>query len=207
MPCTMKFNQEEGIMVTGRLKKVTIAGVITFLFLFAAMLKDSSADLIFTYDDPETLIAWEGYNPHPNDWPKDLGGDYDLYQLLYKAEFGGGEFGYYKDSYVTDPLTVRYAELYWEGPDVILYENLALLVKDGSAWGFIWDLSGWDGKEKIIIDLEKIMGADGEITAGSISHVAIWGYGPVQVPEPSTFLLLGVGLAGLAFCARRRMKS
>jgi hypothetical protein len=77
-----------------------------------------------------------------------------------------------------------------------------LLVKDGNqvpAW-YLFELSpllGWDGME--ILELRDFWP-----NQGAISHVALYG-GEVPIPEPTTILLLGIGLAGIAGFGRKKL--
>lgn len=80
---------------------------------------------------------------------------------------------------------------------------LYLYVKDGknSPAAYVFDLSalGWDGMEK----LELVNFWTGQ---GAISNIAIYGGPTASVPEPSTMLLLGIGLLGAAGIGRRFRK-
>jgi hypothetical protein len=126
---------------------------------------------------------------------------------LYKADVGSTEADLpFKDSYSTvfsnTPNDPADALITYTGGPVISGNPLWLIVKDGNqtpAW-YAFDLSTlgfkWNGTESI------------ELTGfwpsrGAISHVEILGT-QTSVPEPSTLLLLGVGLAGFAFLRRRR---
>ena len=82
-------------------------------------------------------------------------------------------------------------------------QPLFFLVKDGKhepAW-YLFDLSlsglNWNG-------LEPLQLSGFWPGQGSISHVALYGTS-APVPEPSTMLLLGSGIMGLAFFGRKRM--
>ncbi len=126
---------------------------------------------------------------------------------LYKQDFGtnGSEDGPFKSSYTTTFITEDSksddfigARIVYDGGPSIMGTPLYLLVKDGNqkpAW-YLFSLS-WDGKEKIELN-------DFWSGRGSISHFTI--YGPKLVPEPTTMLLIGLGLLGVAG-VRRRFKA
>jgi hypothetical protein len=123
---------------------------------------------------------------------------------LYNQDVGLADTGAYASSYATifsnsstDPQD---ASIKWVGSgSSISGDHLYLLVKDGQAvapYWYLFDLTrlGWNGIDNITLDgfwPDK----------GALSHVNIYGSAPV--PEPSTMLLLGSGLVGLAAFRKR----
>jgi hypothetical protein len=121
--------------------------------------------------------------------------------LLYKDNVGGSEEGafasYYTTVYSNDPLDPKDALITWDGGDFIT--GGYLLVKDGNqspAW-YLFDIGSWDGQETLQLN-------DFWPNQGAISHVSIYDGGMNPVPEPSTMLLFGTGIACLLGYARRK---
>jgi PEP-CTERM motif len=111
------------------------------------------------------------------------------FDLLYKAEGGGGEEGVMASSYNTS-ISESAATIQYGAGSYCL--ECYLLVKGGNT-RYFFDISGWNGTETI-----SLSGWGGR-TYGGISNVAIYG-----VPEPATALLLAMGLGVLAVRKRRQ---
>lgn len=122
---------------------------------------------------------------------------------LYNADDNNGlvESGSLAASYATDfdpdtkPETATIT--YVTGP--FINSQAYLLVKDGNhspSW-YLYDLTalGWTGTQPIVIEQLWPGG-------GNISHATIYG-SSTAVPEPTTMLILGFGLLGLAGVRRR----
>jgi hypothetical protein len=116
----------------------------------------------------------------------------------------------FRDEYDTtyDPLIDPVdAEISFNGTTYINTDGpLMALAKSGGhtpRW-YLWDITGWDGMATLrFVSLWD--GAEGE--QGSISHVSLFGVtGKASrgVPEPTTTLLLGLGLAGFGIAGFRR---
>jgi hypothetical protein len=126
--------------------------------------------------------------------------------LAYKQNVGGAEEGplasYYTTIFYNSPTDPAEATITWDG-GMSLFGGY-LLVKDGNqtpAW-YLFDLGtrGWNGEE--IIKLKNFWPDQ-----GAISHVSLYsGESAAPVPEPTTMLLIGTGIAGLAATGRRRRK-
>tara|TARA_Y100001001_G_scaffold156853_1_gene174178 strand:- start:1397 stop:1870 length:474 start_codon:yes stop_codon:yes gene_type:complete len=122
--------------------------------------------------------------------------------LLYKSDYdNGAESGTFANFYSTnfsgDPNN---AYVTWDGPDYILCPECYLVVKDGKEPQYLFGLASWGGMDNL--DLEGFYP-----NKGAISHVAIFGKSvPVDVPEPGTLALFGLGLAGLIASRRKLQK-
>lgn len=125
---------------------------------------------------------------------------------LYKSDVLSGEEGlfssYYDTSYYNTPADPADATITWTGTGNNFITGSFLLVKDGNqnpSW-YLFDLrNDWNGTEQLTL-------TGFWPDQGAISHVALYGGGTGgdQVPEPSTMLLFGAGLAGLAAFRRRK---
>ena len=80
----------------------------------------------------------------------------------------------------------------------------------GPANGSLWDILSFDITGYLSAGLNNLnitSGVNNDCLSGVVFMVDLpAGAAPKVVPEPSTFLLLGGGLAGLAFAVRRRKK-
>lgn len=127
--------------------------------------------------------------------------------LLYKAEYDGGiEEGSFTGSYDMD-WTLDDGEpsggtLSWViDTDFIVCGECYVAVKDGNIDPryYFYDISAlWDGQEDLVFSNFWSNGR------GAISHISIWGGSAVEVPEPGTLGLLGLGLMGLAYSRKRK---
>lgn len=137
--------------------------------------------------------------------------EWGVENVLYKSNYVEGaediEENALADSYDTTYTSSEDAPsggtITYIGGSFISYDPY-LLVKDGNhapAW-YLFDLTdrglNWDGKEDLVLS--------GFWTGkGAISHVSLYGGDPLApVPEPSTVILLGFGLAGFAGIRRKR---
>jgi hypothetical protein len=133
--------------------------------------------------DPEksSLTKWDFSEPGDNNYDPNL--DYGKYWVSLSDAPGLWAFDFYLDT-VREPTyflikTAKQVEYQGGYFSYFLYENLGSL-----QYG--------------VVDLD-VFGSNG-IDLYKISHLSI------PAPEPSTFLLLGGGLAGLALLIRRRKK-
>ena len=122
--------------------------------------------------------------------------------LLYKLNRDPlGESGTLAGSYsafYTPPDGTGSATINWDGGDFA--DATYLLIKDGTEGSYVWDISGWDGKEQILV--QDVFGQHGD------SHVEFFGtrVPGTAVPEPSTYIAGALLLLPFGVSVLRRVR-
>jgi hypothetical protein len=197
------------------MKKIKILMTIVCVMFMALGMVSSVSALTIT---PATTPLWSGSDPNNPDATEvaDIVGYGGILSLLYKQDVPdvgqpfppeeGSFASSYETAFLNDPYDPQDAIITYISGPVISGSPLYLLVKDGNQtpiW-YIFDLNnvsppspsvGWDGTETL-----EIIGFWPD--QGAISHVSIYGT-TTSVPEPTTLLLLGLGLVGLAGFRKR----
>ena len=149
---------------------------------------------------PSTFPQFSGSdpnNPKADDVETIVGTDVELVEA-YKDDQDDGESGSFADVYtstygtVEEPLSAATITFTGTEGEQIACPECFLLVKDGNQnpiW-YIFDLGDWDGME--VIELTDFWVGNGEI-----SHITIFSDGKA-VPGPAPFVLMGIGLLGMA---------
>jgi hypothetical protein len=227
-PCNRKIKRLEGEEKMLRLKKIGYSILMVCFLVAFGMLCAPKANALLIGITPDSL---EGYF-EDQFFNETALGDL-LYKMNVDPDTDGNyEEGPYLSSYTTifnPPDEPNDATITYDGAPAIGsdFDPLYLIVKDGAFGNYYFNLRNlyenitvngssahgyteqdpysWDG-----MDTLALTGFwDG--TQGAISHVSIRGDlsgngsgGDVGVPEPTTMLLLGTGLVGVAAVVRKK---
>jgi hypothetical protein len=189
--------------------------LIVLGFLLAVCMVSSASAVLIT---PTTELQWTGntVNPDSTEVATIVGYTGTLTEV-YKAdadpfEESGPFASSYETSFFNTTTDPSDADIVYTSGDVISGTAIYLLVWDGQIeepYWYIFDLLNLDLNNDDSVDYSWNGTDTLELRGfwpdrGAISHVAIFS-DSVPVPEPTTMLLLGFGLIGLATVGRKKM--
>lgn len=201
-----------GLAVTSILCIVSVAGATPFLDV--VNFSSDGTHLSRDYSeigDSNSADYFGVYNHNVDFTPNALSVDSATLQIDYafinQSTGGSNNFSEKEIYFLSDSGNTEIGQLPWYGDNLwhteIFDLSSFILGVSGSNWsiGFQFNETT-NGNDTFYLDQSRLFG---EYTAeiGSVVGTEVI----TAVPEPSTFLLLGGGLAGLAFVVRRKKKS